>query len=174
MLYHFSDDPGITRFVPRPVRTTAPRRVGQEWLNGPLVWAICDTFAFLYLFPRDCPRIVTWAVENTSKNDKTQWLGAHKRVAYVEQAWMDRITTAQLIRYTLPQDSFMPLGDVGMHVSRTAVKPQDTIQLSDLPTILALCGVSLRPVSTLLPLRRLWDSTLHVSGVRLRNAAGWN
>lgn len=72
MLYHFSDDPGITRFVPRPVQTPVPRANGQEWLNGPLVWAISDVFAFLYLFPRNCPRIVAWAVENTRPNDETE------------------------------------------------------------------------------------------------------
>lgn len=59
MLYHFSDDPGITRFVPRALKKQRPSE--QEWLNGPLVWAISEAFAFLYLFPRDCPRIVTWA-----------------------------------------------------------------------------------------------------------------
>lgn len=87
---------------------------------------------------------------------------------------MDQIATERLYRYTLPQTSFTPLGDIGMHVSQTAVIPQTTTQISDLPTILEISGVSLRPVPTLLPLKPLWDSTLHVSGIRLRNAVGWN
>ena len=56
-LYHFSDDPSITRFVPRPVLVPATRPPGSDWLNGPLVWAIDEWHQPMYLFPRDCPRI---------------------------------------------------------------------------------------------------------------------
>jgi hypothetical protein len=37
-LFHFSDDPSINLFTPRPVRVPSSRRPGMEWLNGPLVW----------------------------------------------------------------------------------------------------------------------------------------
>lgn len=57
-LFHFSEEPDIGHFEPRPVRTPAARRAGQEWLNGPLVWAIDEDHQRLYLFPRECPRIV--------------------------------------------------------------------------------------------------------------------
>ncbi|HMG50328.1 MAG TPA: hypothetical protein VK597_07005, partial [Inquilinus sp.] len=59
-LFHFSDDPAIERFEPRPVRVPSARPAGREWLNGPLVWAIDDAHQMLYLFPRDCPRILAW------------------------------------------------------------------------------------------------------------------
>jgi hypothetical protein len=39
-LFHFSDDPAIAIFTPRPVRVPAQRAPGREWLNGTLVWAI--------------------------------------------------------------------------------------------------------------------------------------
>lgn len=42
-LFHFSEDGDIRQFQPRPVLKAAPRRQGQEWLNGPLVWAIAQT-----------------------------------------------------------------------------------------------------------------------------------
>ena len=54
-LFHFSDDPGIVAFEPRPVRIPSARAPGREWLNGPLVWAIGADHDFMYLFPRDCP-----------------------------------------------------------------------------------------------------------------------
>jgi hypothetical protein len=34
--------------------------------------------------------------------------------------------------------------------------------------------VELRVMESLLPLRGVWDSSLHASGIRLRNARGWN
>ncbi|WP_339329380.1 DUF6886 family protein [Burkholderia multivorans] len=50
-LFHFSDDPGIAMFHPRPVRVADDRPAGQEWLNGPLVWATDEAHYLLYLFP---------------------------------------------------------------------------------------------------------------------------
>ncbi|MGO7421998.1 DUF6886 family protein, partial [Rhizobium ruizarguesonis] len=34
-------------------------------------------------------------------------------------------------------------------------------------------GVELRVVDTLTPLKGLWGTSLHVSGIRLRNAGDW-
>ena len=39
-LFHFSDDPSIEEFVPRSVLVPSERPPGQDWLNGPLVWAV--------------------------------------------------------------------------------------------------------------------------------------
>ena len=52
-LFHYSEDPSIVVFEPRPVRVPAARRAGFEWLNGPLVWAIDEPHSILYLFPRE-------------------------------------------------------------------------------------------------------------------------
>ena len=49
-LFHFSDAGGIKVFTPRPVPVASPRAEGREWLNGPLVWAIDDWHAPMYLF----------------------------------------------------------------------------------------------------------------------------
>jgi hypothetical protein len=59
-LYHFSHDPTIAEFVPRPVQVPSRRAPGMEWLNGPLVWAVDAWHAPTYFFPRDCPRILLW------------------------------------------------------------------------------------------------------------------
>ncbi len=48
-LFHFSDDPAIARFVPRPVLVPPKRAPGLEWLDGPLVWAIEERLDFMYL-----------------------------------------------------------------------------------------------------------------------------
>lgn len=172
-LYHFSDDPGIVTFVPRAVLVPSQRTPGREWLNGPLVWAIEDDFDFLYHFPRECPRILIWATEATLDSDRATWLGSRRAAAYVERSWLSAISEAVLQRYELPADHFENLGDAGMWVSREVVKPLARVELTDLPSSLASREVELRVVDSLVPLKALWATSLHTSGIRLRNASGW-
>jgi hypothetical protein len=145
----------------------------MDWLNGPLVWAIDETHASLYLFPRDCPRILIWATQRTTPTDRAHWLGQAKIVAFMGTGWLERLRSAQLYRYTLPPETFMDLNDAGMWVSRTEVRPLAVDPLQDLTERLMEIGVELRPLETLTPLQDLWSTSLHVSGVRLRNAEGW-
>ncbi len=159
MLFHFSEDPMIRRFEPRPSKS-----------NGAVVWAIAEEFAFLYFFPRDCPRIVIWAQDDSGAQDRDHWLGEDQRVAYVEERWMERITQTTVYCYALPVVTFQSLDDVGMHVSSEAVMPSAVAPLTDLPQQLAQRGVALRPVSSLRPIAPVWRSSLHASGIRLRNA----
>jgi hypothetical protein len=172
-LYHFSDDPEIAAFVPRPVLVPSQRVAGMEWLNGPLVWAIEEDLDFLYHFPRECPRILVWAKAGTSAADTADWLGPHRAAAYIERSWLERFAAAVLYRYELPPEPFESLDDAGMHVSRVPVTPVACTRLSDLPAGFAPRNVDLRVVDSLTPLRGLWNTSLHTSGIRLRNAAGW-
>lgn len=176
-LFHFSEDPCIRLFEPRPVRTPSARRPGQEWLNGPLVWAIAQDHQRLYLFPRECPRIVVWPCQASSPADRDQWLGSMqpgtRAVAFIETAWAERVGTGHTYRYELPTGSFESLEDVGMFVSRQAVHPVARDMVVDLPGALCDSQTELRAVDSLAPLKTVWQSTLHASGIRLRNAAGW-
>lgn len=174
-LLHFSDDPAITSFEPRPVRIPVERPPGQEWLNGPLVWAIDEAHSFLYLFPRECPRILLWPTPTTKAADRDRWLaGATGRaLAYIEQAWAERMAAASIYRYELPADTFEGVRDVGMWVSRSRVAPTRTDRLTDLPARLVEQNVELRIVGSLTPLKGAWNSTVHASGIRLRNAIDW-
>ena len=170
-LFHFSEEAGLKRFEPRPVRTPSARAAGREWLNGPLVWAIDAAHEALYLFPRDCPRVLIWATETTTAEDRSHWLGQAAMVAFVERAWIHRLQHGEIWRYHLPQATFEDLGDAGMWVSRSPVEPLGADHLTDLPGQLALRGVTLTPVTSLASLRQLWDTSLHASGIRLRNSA---
>jgi hypothetical protein len=172
-LFHFSEEAGLARFEPRPVRIPVARGAKREWLNGPLVWAIDEGHEALYLFPRECPRILIWATTATKPEDRAQWLGDATMVAFVERDWMGRFESGVIWRYHLPEMTFEDLGDAGMWVSRTAVAPLAAGLLTDLPGELARRAVAVRPVSSLAPLRQLWDTSLHASGLRLRNAASW-
>lgn len=172
-LFHFSEDPTIDGFVPRPVMVPSARTAGMDWLNGPLVWAIQEDHDFLYLFPRDCPRILIWAYQTTTEADRLQWLGAHRAAAYIEEAWLARASTARLYCYDMPAETFEPLNDAGMWVSRETVLPSGVTEFTDLPATLRLRGVDLRVVDGLVPLKHLWNTSLHTSGIRLRNAKDW-
>lgn len=174
-LFHFSDDPEIARFEPRPVRVPAERAAGMDWLNGPLVWAIEDAQRAMYTFPRDCPRILVWAKPDSLEADIGRWMGPARPAitAFVEWDWFERLKTGLIHRYELPPDSFESLKDAGMWVSRTGVVPLSMQTLTDLPAALAEAGVELRLVESLVPFKDVWTSSLHASGIRLRNARGW-
>jgi len=141
----------------------------------PLVWAIDEAHEHLYLFPRECPRILLWRTAHTTPSDANAWFkGSDAAVlAYVEDAWFERLGAATVHRYEFEADGFEDLNDVGMWVSRTAVRPTGLAPMSDLPGKLRERGVELRVVESLLPLRGSWETTLHASGIRLRNARGW-
>src|SRR5262245_29586237 len=107
-LFHFSDDPRIEVFEPRPVRVPAGRSPDREWLNGPLVWAIDQPHSILYLFPRECPRIVIWPTVQTTDEDRSKWIGSSstRAVAFIEVCWLDRVRVGKVYRYEMPPDTF--------------------------------------------------------------------
>lgn len=175
-LFHFSDEPGIEVFRPRPVRVPSPRPEGREWLNDPLVWAIDDWHQPMYLFPRECPRILLWPTRGTTADDRVAWWGDSPRrmIAFVETAWLPRLRDGQLYRYELPATAFECLDDAGMWVARSPVAIVAKTEVTDLPGALAACDVELRALSNLTTLRDIWSTSLHVSGIRLRNAHNWS
>jgi hypothetical protein len=171
-LHHFSHEPDIARFDPRPVRVPSDRPAGREWLNGPLVWAIETDWRGLYLFPRECPRILARATPRTTDADRDRWFGdSHAdMIAWVEAGWMAAISEAVLHRYDFDPEGFEDLDDAGMWVSRRTVTPVASVRLDDLPAEHRLASVEVRPVERLSGFADLWSTTLHASGVRLRNA----
>jgi len=174
-LFHFSDDPAIRRFEPRPVTVPAERPGGRDWLNGPLVWAIEDGWQAMYFFPRDCPRILLRRLPTTTAEDLDRYWGRRDSgwIAHIEWAWFERFRAARLTRYELPVEPFESLEDAGMWVSREAVEPLAVEPLDDLAAAMAAHDVELRLMPSLVPLKGVWDTSLHASGIRLRNAAGW-
>ncbi len=53
------------------------------------------------------------------------------------------------------------------------MEPLNRTRIDSLPSALREANVELRVMYSLLPLHNVWDTTLHASGSRLRNAAGW-
>jgi hypothetical protein len=174
-LFHFSDRGDIPTFQPRPVEKPSERKAGMEWLNGPLVWAIDKWHQPLYLFPRGCPRILVWRLEGSTPEDWDAWTGGSpaRMVAFVEHAAADTVGRGSIYRYELPSSGFQPLDDAGMWVSRGGAVALAVEWIDDLPAALEAQGVELRTTDSLAGLRGAWSSTLHASGIRLRNATTW-
>ena len=171
-LFHFSEDPAIDCFAPRPVHIPSARPTGMEWLNGPLVWAIDAWHQPMYLFPRDCPRILIWPVETTTAADRNAFFSdtRARMLAYIEPPWQQAMEDCQLFRYEMPAESFTSLNDAGMWVSRTTVIPINCTRMADLPAALQHEGLEVCIVPHLTDLVQVRQTTLHVSGIRLRNA----
>ena len=174
-LFHFSDDPRIEVFEPRPPRVPADRAPGDRWLNGALVWAIDQPHSILYLFPRECPRVVIWPTARTTEPDRSRWIGSSpaRAIAYIETGWWDRVRTGKVHKYEMPPDTFEDTHDAGMWVSRMLVRPIRMETLTALDQHLSADGVELRVLDQLTELKPIWSSTLHASGIRLRNAVSW-
>ncbi len=170
-LYHFSEEPGIDRFQPRAARSTT---LGDE----PLVWAVDEWFAPMYYVPRHCPRACFWPGRRTTPEDRERWLGGlePRFVLAIESGWLDRLRTARIYRYAMPEESFESMGhEVGHWVSRTAVAPLAIEPMGDLMQAIADAGVELRITPRL---GAMWGrvsrhSTLEYSGSGLRFAAGY-
>ena len=172
-LYHFSENPDIAEFEPRALIRERPP--GFEWLNGPLVWAIDEWHSPMYLFPRDCPRILVWPKTGTTAADREWWMGElpNRMAAYIEAEWEERFRQGRLYRYTFDGRGFEDIGDAGMWVSRVAARPLDVSAVDSLPAALREANVELRIVPSFAPLRGAWDTTMHASGIRLGNSRTW-
>jgi RimJ/RimL family protein N-acetyltransferase len=178
-LFHFSEDPAIELFKPRPVRVPSQRPPGLDWLNGPLVWAVDAWHAPMFLFPRDCPRITLWRTPQTTEADLDHWWRGDRRrrmQAHIETAWLERVKSAQLYRYAFDASVFERVeasGGPGYHVARAPVRPLEVAPVGDLVVALEAANAELHVMDDLLPFNGAWESTLHFSGSRLRNAVGW-
>ena len=169
MLYHFSEDPTIQRFVPRPPLA----RPEVE----PLVWAVESWTAPKYFFPRDCPRVCFWPAPTTSAADYERFFAYvdARMVTAIEAAWLERLRTTTLYRYLLPADGFETKPDeVGTYISRQTVVPLAVEAIGDLAAALLTARAELRICPTLRSLgRAIIASSLGFSLIRMRNAQDW-
>ena len=167
-LYHFSEEPDIAVFEPRIAPSSA--------LREPVVWAISEWYQVTYFFPRDCPRACFWPGEHTIYTDLALLGESQARmVIAVEAAWLERIRTTTLYRYTMPEQTFRIREEGGrVYTSDVSVVPLRVEPMRDLLKSIAEAGVELRITPSLIGLwKRVISSTLEFSGTRLRNAAGW-
>jgi hypothetical protein len=163
VVWHFSEDPSITRFEPDvpPSNPDMP----------PMVWAIDSDHAPLYWFPRDCPRVAFW----TGDGSPPTLLGptAARRVHAIEARWLDRMRACELYAYRFDAAPFAPWPDADGQLTTTdAVEPLGVEPVGDLLARHAEAGIELRLVPSLRPLvEPVVASGYQFSMVRMANAA---
>jgi hypothetical protein len=162
-LWHVSENAAIDLFEPHASSTAESRE--------PRVWAVDTRHLPFYWFPRQCPRGTFWATPQTASIDADLLTGA-SRVHAVEGGWLDRIRSAHVVAYRLPEDTFAPDPEVGGYwLSREPVAPLEIVELGDLLVLHSEAGIELRVCASLWPLwNRVAGSTLEFSGIRLYNA----
>lgn len=163
MLFHLSEEAGITRFVPRP----------SDYTTEPVVWAIDAEHLRNYLLPRDCPRVTYSAGRATTAADVERFLGASAAVVAIEIRWLARLRACRLYCYHLPPEPFVLHDEeAGYFVSRVPVVPTRVEVFDDVIAELLKREVELRLMPSLWSLRdAVMASTLQFSLIRLRNAA---
>jgi hypothetical protein len=159
MLYHVSEETGISVFVPRP----------SPLVQQPVVWAIDGAHLRNYLLPRNCPRVTYAAGPNTTAADRATFLEHDRPVVAIEAAWTQRVTEARLACYHLPSDSFEPFDSTaGYFISREQVVPSRVELIADPLARLLEWNVDLRVVPDLWPLHdAVAASTLEFSMIRM-------
>ena len=162
MLFHISEESGITRFEPRL----------SEAVSEPVVWAIDAARLRNYLVPRECPRVTYYAGPETTRADVERFLGSSPAVVAVEAGWFDRLHSCRLYCYHLPSETFESIDDcAGYFVSRVPVVPAGVEIFDDPIAELLKRGVELRFVPNLWSLHdAVVASSLQFSLIRMRNA----
>ncbi|MEZ5163494.1 MAG: hypothetical protein R2688_07030 [Fimbriimonadaceae bacterium] len=160
-LFHFSEEPNIERFVPRPPLAYPEAEA--------LVWAIDEAHSPFYLFPRECPRIGLWDLES----------GPRGMQLFVQKDWQNNQSTT-LYRYGRPNWVCGLPGSrcLDMRFDREAI---NTVAITDLEGALNQAGASLSYLSDLKAKAeelynfelKEWKTALHVSMTRMRNLADW-
>jgi hypothetical protein len=166
---HFSEDPGIERFVPHVAATASDQT--------PYVWAVDEQREPDYWFPRQCPRAMAWVEPGTTDDDRRALLGpGARRVHVIEYGWLTSMQQTRLFAYRFDARDFRPYSSGPS--SHAFVADHSVVPLGppdQVPDVLALheqAGIQLRLVHSIWPWwRAVTESTLGFSGIRLRNAA---
>ena len=167
VLYHFSEDPNLTVFRPHvPATATGPE---------PLVWAIDESHAPSYWFPRDCPRACCWMEETDVLSPQASALlemSSAKRMHAIDAGWLERVRECRLYVYELdPAPFVLHDANAGYWVSRQQAAPIAVKPAGDLLSRHAKAGIELRVVSNLWPLiDAICASSIQFSIIRKANA----
>ena len=165
---HFSEDPNIRRFVPHVAATSQHAEAH--------VWAVDESRAPDFWFPRQCPRAMAWTTDASTPADRDRILGpgGGERLQAVEYRWLEAMRTVRLFAYRLPAARFRPI-EAAVPYAVVATEPVEPLgppeRVGNLFDLHEQAGIQLRVLPNLWP---FWDavieSTLGFSGIRLKNA----
>jgi hypothetical protein len=165
VLFHFSEDPSIERFVPHVPKTNPTHRAG--------VWAIDQERAPLYWFPRECPRVTIWPFDDGGLAAfRSRFATAARRLHAIEFDWLERMHNAKVYRYEFDADGFEPWEQAnGQWITDREVVPTAVEPVGDLLAAHHMAGIELRLTPSLWPLRdAAVEGEFDFSLVRMHNA----
>jgi hypothetical protein len=139
----------------------------------PFVWAVDQTHAPSYWFPRDCPRVCCWAAgSQVERTNSLLTLGGSKRLHALELDWLKRFRHCQLYIYEFDSAPFvLQVPDAGYWVARVNIVPLAVKPVGDLLARHVEAGIELRIVKNLWPLiDAVVASGLEFSIIRKANA----
>jgi len=167
-LFHVSEEPDISRFVPR-----APTRNDLDKSKG-LVWAINERCLPNFLTPRDCPRVTYHVSDKTTDEDITRFFSSPCRhVVTIEHAWFERMKNTTLYIYEFDPLNFYLQDEIaGYYVSEQTEVPVGKTQIDDLFGEIFKRDIEIRVINNLwLLAEAVKKSTLNYSICRMANAS---
>jgi len=163
-LLHFSEDPNIKVFTPH-VPASSPN-------NPPLVWAVDESHAPGFWFPRQAPRACCWTIRKPVSPIARELLGIGTRMHAMEKVWLDRMRACRMYVYRFDPTPFgMQNTEAGYYSSRETIAPLSVEPAGDLLELHARAGIELRVVENLWPtIDAILASGLEFSIIRKMNA----
>lgn len=165
-LFHVSEEPNITQFVPRiPLRDDLDKSKG-------LVWALNDHMLTNFLTPRKCPRVTCHAIDTTTPEDMVRFFStARRHCVAIEHAWFRRMLTTTLYLYEFDPANFYRQDGCGYYVSERTETPVGKTRIDDLFGELFQRGIEVRLIDNLWALRdAVIESTVNFSICDMANA----
>ncbi|MFK5706383.1 DUF6886 family protein [Lysinibacillus boronitolerans] len=165
-LFHVSEDPTIMTFHPR-----LPERPDLDAKKG-LVWAINERCLPNYLTPRDCPRVCFHAGDQTTEQDRQQYLPQASHVVVIENKWLEVLKTTSLYLYEFDSNGFTLQDDIaGYYTSEITQMPIHVSEINDIAKALLERNVELRIVDSLWEIHDdIQNTSLNWSMCRMRFA----
>ncbi|MFT3950404.1 MAG: hypothetical protein QM689_00215 [Oscillospiraceae bacterium] len=126
-LFHVSEEPGISEFVPR-----VPYRNDMDKSKG-LVWSLTEPSLPNWLTPRDCPRVGYRATNQTTQDDISKFFcSASRHAVAIEYGWYKRMTTTTIYLYEFDASNFYFDEVAGFYVSDKTEKPISVVKYDGL------------------------------------------
>jgi len=173
-LFHVSEEPNITEFVPR-----IPHRKDVDRSKG-LVWALNERCLPNFLTPRNCPRVTYHATDKTTPEDIARFFSsASRHTVAIENARYRQMTRTTLYVYEFDttkyyrQNSNIRLQDevAGYYVSEETEIPISVAKYDDLFEELFSRNVEVRILASIWELGdAVQQSTLNWSLCRMAYA----
>ena len=165
-LLHFSEDPNISVFHPHGPKCSPDK--------PPLVWAVDESHAPGFWFPRDAPRACCWSMGKplTQTARTLLGIGAGIRMHAIESAWLARTRACRLFVYRFDAAPFeIANSDAGYFSTTQTITPLSVEPLGDLLALHAGANIAFRMVPNLWPvIDAIMASGLEFSIMRKANA----